>query len=60
MSLQGKDQLQVLGFVPGVQEAVIADLLETGRKYMHQIPADEFRMLQCDVPARLPWFLAAD
>ena len=45
MSLQGKDQLQVFGLVPVVQEAVIAGLLETGRKYMHQIPADEFRMI---------------
>ena len=59
MPLQGKDQFQVFTFVPVVQEAVIADLLKTGRKYMHQIPADEFRILQCDVPAWLPWFPAA-
>ena len=59
MPLQGKDQLQVFIFVPVVQEAVIADLLETGREYMHQIPADEFRIIQGDVPAWLPGFPAA-
>lgn len=59
MPLQGKDQLQVFTFVPVVQEAVIADLLETGRKHVHQIPADEFCIVQCDVPAWLPGFPAA-
>ena len=53
MPLQGKDQFQIFTFVPVVQEAVIADLLEAGRRHMHQIPADEFRIVQSDCPA---WF----
>ena len=56
MSLQGKDQFQVFTFVPVIQEAVIEDLLKASRKHMHQIPADEFRIVQSDRPA---WFSGA-
>lgn len=50
--LERKDQFQVPGLVPVVQETIVPDLLKTGRKYMHQIAADEFRIFECDVPAR--------
>lgn len=59
MPLNGEDQFQVLGLIPVIQETVVTDLLETGRKDMHQVPADKFRMVQGDVPARLPGFSAA-
>lgn len=59
MPLNGEDQFQVLGFVPVIQKTVVTDLLETGRKDMHQVPADKFRMAQSDVPARIPGLSAA-
>ena len=31
--LQGKDHLQIFTLVPVIQEAVVTDLLETGREY---------------------------
>ena len=53
VSLKGKDQFQVLSFTPVIQEAIVADLLETGREHMHQIAADELCIFQGDHPARL-------
>ncbi len=50
MSLELKDQLQVFGFHPIVEETVIPDLLESGRKHMHKKAPDEFCVLQCDGP----------
>lgn len=41
-----KYQFQVFGFIPVVQEAIVADLLETGGQHMHQITPDEFSMVQ--------------
>lgn len=52
MPLERKDQFQVSGFVPVVQETIVPDFLKTGRKYMHQVTADKFRILKCDFPAR--------
>lgn len=53
MSLERKDQLQVFGFGPVVQEAVIPDFLKAGRQHMHQVASDEFRIPERDVSARL-------
>ena len=49
MSLQGKNEFQVFSFHPVVQETIITDLLETGRKHMHQVSPNEFCMSQSDL-----------
>lgn len=59
MSLECKDQFQVLGLIPVIQETIVPDLLKTGRKYMCQITADKFRILERDVPTRLTGFLSS-
>ena len=46
--LKRKDQLQVFAFPTVVQEPIIADFLKAMRKHMHQITADEFRVIQSD------------
>ncbi len=48
MSLNGKYQFQVFAFSTVVQEPIITDFLETGREHMHQVTADEFRIVQSD------------
>ena len=50
MPLKGKDQFQVFAFSTVIQKAIIPDLLKTGREHMHQITADEFRVIQSDRP----------
>ncbi len=52
MPLEGKYQFQVFAFSTVVQEPIITDFLETGGKHMHQITADEFRVIQSD---GAPW-----
>lgn len=49
MSLQSKNEFQVFSFHPVVQETIITDLLETGRKHMHQVSPNEFCMSQSDL-----------
>ena len=58
MSLNGEDQFQVFALAPVIQEAIVTDPLEPVWEYMHQKPADEFRMIQGDVPAWIPCFPA--
>lgn len=53
MSLKGKYQLQVFAFSPIIQEPIVSDLLEAAGQHMHQITADELRVLQGDGSARL-------
>lgn len=59
MSLKGKYQFQISAFVSVVQKPIIPDLLKSGREYMHQIPADEFRVIQSDLPSWLAGFPAS-
>ena len=56
--LESKDKLQVFGLHPVVQEPVITDLLEPFREHVHQETADEFRVLQRDLPPGTPRFPA--
>ena len=51
--LNSEDQFQVFAFAPVIQESIVTDLLETSRKYMHQVSAYEFSIVQCNAPA---WF----
>ena len=53
MSLESKNQFQVLAFAPVIQEAVVTDLSETGREHVHQIAPDKLRIFQGYHPARL-------
>lgn len=43
-SLKFKDQLQAWCFHPVVQGIIVTDILETGRKHMHQVTANEFHV----------------
>jgi len=52
-SLDGKNQFQVLGLVPVVQESIVSDFLETGRQDVRQVTPDEFGVLKRDAPAWL-------
>lgn len=56
MSLQSEDQFQVPAFITVVQEPIITDLLESTRKYMHQVTADKFHMADSDPPPRFAGF----
>lgn len=58
VSLKGKDQFQVFGLAPVIQEAIVADLPEAGREHMHQIAADELCIFQGNDPARLTGLFA--
>lgn len=49
MTLERKDQFQVSGLIAVIQEAVVTNLLEPGRQYMHQVTPDEFCMLQSNL-----------
>ena len=49
--LERKDQFQVSGLIAVIQEAVVTNLLEPGRQYMHQVTPDEFHIRQSDRPA---------
>ena len=49
MPLERKDQFQVSGLIAVIQEAVVTNLLEPGRQYMHQVTPDEFCMLQSNL-----------
>ena len=51
MALEFKYQFQVFGLIPVIQKAIIAYFLKTGRQHMHQIAADELRIIQSDRPA---------
>ena len=59
MSLNSEDQFQVFAFAPVIQESIVTDLLKTCRKYMHQISADEFCIVQRNDPAWITRFPAA-
>ena len=52
MSLKCKYQFQVFGLAPVVQEAIIPNLLKTGREHMHQITPDKLCIFQSEYPAR--------
>ena len=47
--LKPEDQLQVPGFHPVIKEAIVADLLETGREHMHQETPDKLFMAEGDL-----------
>lgn len=51
--LNGKYQLQIFALPSIVQESIITDFLKTMGKYMHQIAADEFRVIQRDAALRV-------
>ena len=53
VSLDGKNQFQVLCLVPVVQETIVSDLLETGRQHVHQVAPDKLGVRKRDGPT---WF----
>lgn len=59
MSLQCEDQFQVFTFPTVVQESIVADLLKTVGKDMHQIASHEFFMGQSDDPAGVSWLFTS-
>lgn len=59
MSLQCEDQFQVFTFSTVVQEPIVADLLKTVEKDMHQIASHEFFMGQSDDPAGFFWLFTS-
>ena len=56
--LNSEDQFQVFAFAPVIQESIVTDLLKTSRKYMHQVSAYEFSIVQYNAPAWLTRFPA--
>lgn len=56
LSLKFKNESQVSGFHPVVQESVITDLLKPRREYMHEKTSDEFRVFQSNRAFRFARF----
>ena len=57
MPLEFENKLQVFRFHPVIEEAVVADLLESARQHMHQETADELRVWKGEGPSVVPGFL---
>lgn len=52
MSLERKDEFQVLALPPIVQEPIVPDLLKSWWEYMHQVTPDKFGILKSDCSTR--------
>lgn len=54
-SLKPEDDPQVFLLRPVIQEAIVADLLKTGRQDMHQVTPYELCVSQCDRTSGFAW-----
>ena len=48
-ALKLENKPEIACFHAVIEKTIVADFLETGRKYMHQVAPDEFGVLQGDL-----------
>ena len=59
ISLYGENDFQVFLFHPVVEEAVVTNFLESGRKHMHQVVANELGVRKRDFPPAVARLLSS-